>query len=68
MLNRRHAKARRRESSDSISAGLFCFLTVSRCLLSMALHWVRQKFLAVVPPPAETFGFDYLPGVIPMGI
>ncbi len=28
---------------------------------------VRQKFLAL-PPPAETFSFDDLPSIIPMGI
>jgi len=29
---------------------------------------MRQIFLAVAPSPAETFGFDDLTGVIPMGI
>jgi len=27
-----------------------------------------NNFWRLSPQPAETFGFDYLPGVIPMGI
>ena len=30
-------------------------------MLEITLIEVRQKFLAVVPPHAETFGLDYLP-------